>query len=133
MVVRYLVALLVFLLVVSCANVQQGNDKLIVSDVIEQGLINTLEVGDENYSSAYKQNRSVYELMVDLQMSDGLEFEATDYGPSLGYFVQSISGRRGDDEYWSFYVNGDLAKVGVSSYVLDPGDKVEWRLESAVF
>lgn len=51
---------------------------------------------------------------------------------SLGVFVDGIAGVVSDKSaglYWIFYVNGKKANVGVSSYVLQPGDELSWKFE----
>lgn len=51
---------------------------------------------------------------------------------SLGVFVDSIAGVTSDKSagrYWIYYVNDVKAKVGVSSYQVQPGDVVSWRYE----
>ncbi len=50
----------------------------------------------------------------------------------FGDFVTSIDGSVADSnsEYWAFYVNGELAPVGASSYITQDGDMIEWKLES---
>ena len=49
---------------------------------------------------------------------------------SFGVFVKQIGDLQGGgDKYWMFYVNGQLANVGCSEYILKPNDRVEWRFE----
>lgn len=46
-------------------------------------------------------------------------------------FVTSINGRRADEgarEYWSFWVNGEMAQVGAGSYMTKDGDLIEWKI-----
>lgn len=53
----------------------------------------------------------------------------TDYGGDLGIFITGFYGRSaGDKEFWSFYVNGDFAPTGVSSYQVKEGDKLTFVL-----
>jgi Domain of unknown function (DUF4430) len=54
--------------------------------------------------------------------------ETKDYG-SMGQFVLSIDGIKPDSKhFWDFFVNGKSSNIGVSSYVLKAGDKIEWKL-----
>ena len=32
-------------------------------------------------------------------------------------------------EFWAFYINGKMSKVGAGSYKLKDGDKIEWKVE----
>lgn len=50
---------------------------------------------------------------------------------SLGEFVVSINGLKGDDQhYWAFYVNNQQASVGASSYLTKDGEVIEWKYEN---
>lgn len=62
-----------------------------------------------------------------------LEANATvstiDYGDA-GQFVNGINGVFGDDEnFWSFYYNGEFALVGPSQTELSEGDTIEFVYE----
>lgn len=50
------------------------------------------------------------------------------YG-SMGEFVTGIDGVTSDNKhFWEFFVNGKSSNVGASSYKLQSGDKIEWKL-----
>lgn len=50
---------------------------------------------------------------------------------SYGTYINGIGGLVGNDkQYWLYYVNDKEASVGVDSYVLQNGDKVEFRYGS---
>ena len=52
-----------------------------------------------------------------------------DYGAGMGEFVQSIDGVAPDSKhFWEFYVNGKSSNIGASSYKMQDGDKIEWKL-----
>lgn len=54
-------------------------------------------------------------------------------GEGKNAFVISINGRSADEkkkEYWSIYINGKPAELGAGSYILQSGDKIEWRIET---
>lgn len=47
--------------------------------------------------------------------------------------VVSINGRKAETtkrEFWSFYVNGEMAQVGSADYVTKDSDQLEWRIET---
>lgn len=58
------------------------------------------------------------------------EVESTMY--EFGEFVTSIDGQAADGatNFWAFYVNGQQASVGAGDYITQPGDVIEWRLET---
>lgn len=46
--------------------------------------------------------------------------------------VVSINGRAANSsnrEYWTFYVNGEMASVGAGDYKTKSGDEVLWKIE----
>ncbi len=48
----------------------------------------------------------------------------------FGQMVLSINGRKaGSDEFWAFYVNGELAQVGAADYQTKSTDTISWKLE----
>lgn len=66
-------------------------------------------------------------LLSKASQANGIEIEYQEY--DFGRFVQSIGGKSGDSgRFWGFYINGEMADVGADSYVLLPGDVVEFRL-----
>lgn len=63
-----------------------------------------------------------------IQSAIGLEnIEYQDYGGDLGIFMQSINGvKPSGSKFWLFKVNGKGAEVGISSYKVQEGDKLEF-------
>jgi hypothetical protein len=54
-------------------------------------------------------------------------------GEGVNAYVIEINGRLAEDskkEFWAFYVNGKQAEVGVGSYKLKEGDRIEWKIET---
>lgn len=46
----------------------------------------------------------------------------------LGDLIIKISNKKsGGGKYWQYWVNGDYAQVGASSYVPKSGDVIEWK------
>jgi len=53
-------------------------------------------------------------------------------GEGVNAYVISINGKETkseNKEFWAFYINGKQAEVGVGSYELKNGDKIEWKIE----
>jgi len=58
------------------------------------------------------------------------QVETQSFG-DLGEFVQSIDGiQPGATHFWAFYVNGEKAQVGASSYQTKSGETITWKLEA---
>ena len=76
---------------------------------------------------------------IDVQINQGSSaFDLLDENTNLEYtedsmygaFVTSINGVGNiEGMYWMFYVNGEMASVGVSSYTLNDNDMVMMKLE----
>jgi hypothetical protein len=55
-----------------------------------------------------------------------IETKQYDFGP----MVLAINGRKANsDEFWAFYVNGELAQVGAAEYQTKATDTITWKLE----
>lgn len=49
---------------------------------------------------------------------------------TYGAFITSIEGvKNTDTQYWMYYINGEHAMVGVSSYLITEPVNIEWRYE----
>lgn len=49
---------------------------------------------------------------------------------SLGAYVESINDTaNSENQFWIFYVNGQIGTVGSDQYTCKDGDKIEWRYE----
>ena len=57
------------------------------------------------------------------------DFEYNEY-PYLGIFINGINGAVGSPgAYWIYYVNDKEASVGVSNYIINEGDIINWKQE----
>ena len=62
-------------------------------------------------------------------MEDNFAIETAD--SDYGAFITSIEDYAQDDSqnlYWLFDVNGEMATVGASEYILEEDDKIDWYL-----
>ena len=91
----------------------------------------TLKAGATTYSAHIEKSENVLDLMRSLVLTSGFTFTGKDY-PSLGFFVESIDGKRnGDGKYWILYINGTSSDLGASRATIHAGDTVEWRFEKS--
>lgn len=90
----------------------------------------TLAVGVETYAAPLPASRTVLDTMKALQASrPGFTFTGSDF-PSLGFFVESINGKKAASGYnWMLYINGRKSDVGASQAVIHAGDRIEWKYE----
>lgn len=81
------------------------------------------------YSAYIPPGSKVLDAMRAIESTNNFTFTGHDY-PGLGFFVDSINGKKNaDGSYWFLYVNGRSSDTGASQTTLDAGDAVEWRYE----
>lgn len=100
-----------------------------------QAIEATLYVLGNVYPAYIAPESTVFDLMIKLQ-ENGLAFTYTDFGSHMGIFIDSINGRVSDTKknlYWIYYINGVEAKIGVSNYIIQPNDIIEWKYEAPSF
>lgn len=69
-----------------------------------------------------------------LEKTSDLSFQTRNYGGNLGHFITAIQGKKNNDEpgkYWIYYINDKKATVGISTYILQPHDIIEWKYEES--
>jgi hypothetical protein len=96
----------------------------------------TLKILDKTYTQAYTKGQSAYEFMWALEQTSDFKFDGKDYGPEMGFFIQSINGQANDNDkklYWIFYLNDKKSDKGISSVKLNPNDVITWRYEPLEF
>ncbi len=92
------------------------------------------KINNEEYISEFSSSTTVYKLMQNLSASSvkPFMFSGKDYGAGMGYFVTEINEIKNDPQagrYWIYYVNGESAQVGISNYIINQGDLIEWKYE----
>lgn len=109
-------------------------------------------LGFIKYKSSYKTNAVKQKMTAYLKVDGGNDFSPVEIlegttaleltkdkvdvkttGEGGNAYVISINGKQAlssNKEYWAFYINGKLADVGAGSYKLQPGDKIEWKVET---
>src|SRR3989344_4494765 len=91
----------------------------------------TFSVAGSSYTAFAPAGSTVIDAMKILASTTGFSFNGKDY-PSLGFFVDSINGKKAGSGYnWILYVNGKLSGTGASQTTLKAGDAIEWRYEAS--
>lgn len=89
----------------------------------------TILAGDVTAHLQVSPNTIFYDALMQAKNSGMIMFSGKNY-IGLGFFVTDIGTlRAGDGKNLLYYVNGKEADVGVSSYTLEDGDVIEWKLE----
>ena len=52
--------------------------------------------------------------------------------PPIGKMIVSINGFKNgtDGKYWQYWINGQYAQIGASSYKPKPNDSIEWKFSN---
>lgn len=82
-----------------------------------------------NLSFPINANKTVFDVLLAAQRQTCYNFKYV-RDPKFGVFVTSICGVSNENtlhNYWMFYVNGERAQVGVSSYQISPNDMIQMR------
>lgn len=78
------------------------------------------------------EDSTVLAILQRAELSGDLKLQSSGTGETA--FVQSINGVGGaqtPDQYWTYLLNGELAKTGSGVTEVDPNDEVHWRFGSA--
>lgn len=44
--------------------------------------------------------------------------------------INGVSQNADANEYWIYYINGEMGQVGAREYIVEDGDEITWKLES---
>ena len=89
----------------------------------------TIIAGEKTVNLSLPLNSTLYEGLLVAQKSGQIEFSGKNYS-GLGFFTTKIGPlQSGGGKYLFYYINGKEASVGVSSYILQNGDVVLWKLK----
>ena len=90
------------------------------------------------YQDDFISGENAFSLMQRMAGKYNFTIKFTDYGGSLGKYIDCIGGLCRDNNYipgipyysWMLYYNGAMSSVGASSLVVKKNDIVEWRFET---
>lgn len=94
----------------------------------------SLIIGDASYEASVPIASSALDVMQ--KVSEEQDFSFSGQDSDFGFFVDEIDGvasSTSTNEYWTFYVNDEMAQVGVSQFEVQNGDVIEWKYEKAEF
>lgn len=101
-------------------------------DIIKEEVISVnLLVEGIRYEVSVASGSNVYDVMVQAQEDSILHFKGSEFS-RLGILIEEINGIRQNSrtgEYWIYYINGRMAKIGVSGYKLQENDVISWRYQ----
>jgi len=91
------------------------------------------EVNQKEFNLEFSGEKTVYDLLGELASQNKVEMEVKE--SDFGIFLESIDGIEGgqDDKYWLYYVNDQMAPVGIAEQKVEDGDKIEFKFEKNPF
>jgi len=88
----------------------------------------TLIVDEDQYRIA--EAGILLDSMQSLRATGDLSFSGKEH-PGLGFFVESVNGKKAADGYnWMLYVNDKESSTGASQTRISRGDSIEWKYEN---
>jgi len=102
---------------------------------IENPIQTTISIENQSYKIPVAEKSTVYDVMQKLASEQKITVTMKDFS-GMGYFVEEINGTKNDNQlgkYWIYYINGQAAKIGISSYILKNNDSITWKYENSKF
>ena len=104
------------------------------TNLVKSTTTNTTKVGNtilsiegRDYTLDILYPITVENFMNELKENGNIDYTYKTY-TGMGKLIDSINGKKNEGgEYWTYYVNGEEAIVGISNYLLNPGDVVSWK------
>ncbi|MCK5320466.1 DUF4430 domain-containing protein [Candidatus Parcubacteria bacterium] len=109
-----------------------SEDEVITTETEANNIFVVLKIDngqhEKEISYAAQSRETAFDLMKELKDKEEIDF--TYQESNVGVFINSINNIENDvknSTYWMFYVNDELASVGVGGYVLLDGDILELK------
>lgn len=109
----------------------------IITEEIQEEVLYIIDKGDgyiNSYNVSLSRGSTVFSLLEELAKNKNFEIESTIY-KELGVFVESINGFKNgtNNNYWQYWVNGELPMVAADKKEIKGGDIVEWKFAPSPF
>jgi hypothetical protein len=104
-------------------NVKSKSNQTVIEEVAPLATPSQAELVTSHLIIATEDSQSAWDL---LQSSKEVNFKEYDFG----IFIEGINGLMSDEShFWSVYVNGESALVGVKDITLNKDDMIEFKYE----
>ena len=99
----------------------QNNNSATLEIYPGDGSVRTLDIHPDGKTSLFDLMKTAFE-------QENIAFDHKNYS-TMGELVTQIGLKKNGEEnkYWQFWVNDEYAKVGVSAYIVEAGDKIKWK------
>ncbi len=95
----------------------------------------TIEINNIQYPLQLSEKSTPFDAMEKLITDKKITATLKEFS-GIGYFLEEINGHKNNNqtgEYWIYYINGQSAKIGISSYILKQNDVIKWKYEHSKF
>ena len=105
---------------------ERGEGKLVLT-------VNEGSGQERNFESNFNEGLTAFQFLKETMEENGIFLGTKTY--DFGTMVETIGSKSNgqDGLYWMYYVNGELPMAGADQYVLNPGDRVEFKFEKSAF
>lgn len=89
----------------------------------------TFKIEGQTYNLNLPENSTVYDALQQLINNKQITAVMKKFS-GMGYFVEEINGIKNNNQtekYWVYYINGQSAPIGISSYILKSDDLITWK------
>ncbi|GEM_PF-1208967 len=93
----------------------------------------TIEINGQKYNLNLPEKATAYDALKQLADAKQITMTTKEYS-GMGYFIEEINSIKNNNqtgEYWGYYINGQSAKIGASSYILKNNDLITWKYAKA--
>lgn len=78
------------------------------------------------YEYTFTDKKTAYDALKETAEKENISLETQQY--NFGVFVKSIGGKETSAEIaWIYFVNGEAGQVAADQYILQDGDRIEWK------
>ena len=122
------IATIIIMIILSIFIIKNNNSAS--NSLKDEKITITISVFDKQDESIYTQNvESDKKYLADV-VKDIKELKVITEPSQYGEYITSMMGiEQGDDYYWSYYIDGDYATVGISSCEIQDGKNYEFKIE----
>ena len=109
-------------------------DEVSANDYVENvSMIITSPSWSLEYQNISTENVTVADLLFECASLKNFTVDKEFWQGYNSFFIEAINDIQNgeEDKYWQYYVNGEFAGIGSSSYLLEDNDVVEWRFEKS--
>lgn len=115
------------------ASVEENNDIL---GTVEKEVVLSINDGEKepiNLTVSFVEGMTAFDLLKNESEKLSLNLETETY--DTGIFIKTIGDKENgqDNNYWLYYINGEMPTVSSDKIVIKSGDKVEFKFEKSPF